>query len=211
MTIVPGDHPTTVEEAVEKFLREGNAHPELEKWLRGYIVPKIGGLGLTGLSREVFEEAAPDAMTTGVRGLGGRDRIGVHHQRTGFRFILLHWASLTTNAEAHRELFKRKSEQELKRRRASECVYFIEARGAGLVKIGKATENPNIRLATLQTGSGHELKVLHWVPGWGAKEEAKLHRQFKRLHVRGEWFRLEEDLAAYIKQLRKEARDEGGV
>lgn len=76
-------------------------------------------------------------------------------------------------------------------------IYFIQAETVGSVKIGH-TEGPvPKRMAELQTGSPVGLKVIGAMPG--TKEtEAELHKRFSASRVRGEWFRLTDDLAAFI-------------
>jgi hypothetical protein len=73
---------------------------------------------------------------------------------------------------------------------AGEVVYFVRAGDA--VKIGR-TGNLAGRLRALATGSAVPLELLAAVPG-GRHEEARLHRQWGHLHVRGEWFRADEAL-----------------
>lgn len=79
-----------------------------------------------------------------------------------------------------------------------ECVYFVQ--GGPFVKIGKTSGSPEGRLAELQTGCPYELKLLAYVPG-GIKRERQLHREFRELHVRGEWFKFERELYRFIKGL----------
>ena len=81
------------------------------------------------------------------------------------------------------------------------CVYFAVAEGAPFVKIGWA-KNPAVRLGELQTACPFRLTLAAFVPGTVADERA-CHRRFAALRVRpnGEWFRLEGELAAYIKTL----------
>ncbi len=93
------------------------------------------------------------------------------------------------------------------KQRRQESVYFLEATGTGLVKIGKATGDPKSRVAWLQTGSAAELRLLHWIEGRNKGDEAALHRRFKHLRVRGEWFRFEGELAEYVKALMAGGKD----
>ncbi len=79
-------------------------------------------------------------------------------------------------------------------------VYFIEAHGTGRVKIGHTMGGkPALmnRIEDLQTGCPLSLVAIAVMPG-GAPEERALHRKFRGLHERGEWFRLEGDLAALV-------------
>ena len=70
-------------------------------------------------------------------------------------------------------------------------VYVIEAVGTDYVKIGSATD-PGRRLAELQIGSPHELRLRYsFVAKDAHKSERALHKQFESCHVRGEWFRTD--------------------
>jgi hypothetical protein len=61
--------------------------------------------------------------------------------------------------------------------------------GRGQVKIGKFSGDPCRRLAQLQTGSSCHLTLLdHKFYPNALKVEKSLHRKYRRLHVRGEWF-----------------------
>jgi hypothetical protein len=83
-------------------------------------------------------------------------------------------------------------------------VYIIEAVGTGRVKIGHTMGGkPALmsRLAALQTGSPLRLVAIAVMAG-GPVEEKRLHRRFRRLHERGEWFRKEGDLADFAHQIR---------
>lgn len=73
-------------------------------------------------------------------------------------------------------------------------VYFIATETE--VKIGVARD-PIARMATLQIGSAATLRLLGSMFG-GADLERALHRRFAQYHIRGEWYRLEGALAAFI-------------
>ena len=76
-------------------------------------------------------------------------------------------------------------------------VYFMGCER--FVKIGMAAD-PRRRMQDHQISVPFKLKMLAIIEG-GMEEENKLHAQFKHLHERGEWFRLEGDLADYIASL----------
>jgi hypothetical protein len=81
-------------------------------------------------------------------------------------------------------------------------VYFVEAVGTGTVKIGWCNyERLDRRIASLQTGCPHELKLLTYYSDSQAGEK-HMHRWFFRYHVHGEWFRHEGELAKYIAELK---------
>jgi len=85
----------------------------------------------------------------------------------------------------------------IKRQPASaRLVYFIEAAGSNLVKIGSAV-SPESRVRTLQTGSPVQLRLLGSTPG-GESHERDLHRRFSHLRSHGEWFRSEPELVEHI-------------
>jgi hypothetical protein len=67
-------------------------------------------------------------------------------------------------------------------------IYFVEAVGTGLVKIG-FTKNVNDRLCSLRRGNATELRLLKVLPG-GLNAEAACHARWDPHRVRGEWFSL---------------------
>ncbi len=79
---------------------------------------------------------------------------------------------------------------------AGELVYFVRAGDA--IKIGR-TGNLAARLRALATASAVPLELLAAVPG-GAAQEARLHRRWRHLHIRGEWFRADEELLRSIRE-----------
>jgi hypothetical protein len=83
----------------------------------------------------------------------------------------------------------------------SGTVYFIRSGQTRRVKIGFTTHIGN-RLNGLKHPLLGKMKVLATIPGTYKTENA-LHKQFKDYHIDGEWFRLEGELAAYIKSLQE--------
>lgn len=83
-------------------------------------------------------------------------------------------------------------------------VYIVGAQETGLVKIGY-TSNPPRRFVALRTACPVEMFVLYLVAG-DASDEKALHRQFKSLRVRKEWFRLEpgNELDTFIHKARED-------
>lgn len=75
-------------------------------------------------------------------------------------------------------------------------VYFIKA--GDLVKIGHSV-NIKKRLETLQVASPVTLTLIGTMEG-NYHLEQKLHLQFARYRVRGEWFELSEPIKEYIKE-----------
>lgn len=80
---------------------------------------------------------------------------------------------------------------------SGEVVYFLRAGDA--IKIGYTT-NLATRQRSLETASAVPLELLAFVPG-DRNEEARLHREWGHLHIRGEWFRADEELLRYIRML----------
>jgi Meiotically Up-regulated Gene 113 (MUG113) protein len=78
------------------------------------------------------------------------------------------------------------------------CVYFIQAE-SGPIKIGFTTD-VRMRLAALQTATAEELTLVGIMPG-DEKDEAALHARFASSRIRGEWFRPDEEIRAFISGL----------
>lgn len=76
-------------------------------------------------------------------------------------------------------------------------IYFLQSGDPGPIKIGYTSRNVFARLDVLQVGNPEPLKLLRSVPGT-QDDEQQLHRRFSGLLVRGEWFRPEPELLAFI-------------
>lgn len=77
-------------------------------------------------------------------------------------------------------------------------IYFI-SNGQGAIKIGRTGSSLASRVAACQTGSPHELYVVAAIEdGDFAKTERKLHRKYESLHIRGEWFSMDDATAIAI-------------
>lgn len=77
-------------------------------------------------------------------------------------------------------------------------IYFVEADGAGAIKIGfVAGEDAADRVRDLQTGSPVPLRLLGTMPGT-LQDENDLHRRFASARIHGEWFRPTPELLAII-------------
>lgn len=83
-------------------------------------------------------------------------------------------------------------------------VYFMEREG--MVKIG-VSKNVDKRVREVSRGSAMPkgmtvgpVRLIGTIPGAYAEEKA-LHRQLRRYHVGGEWFRYEDAVQAQIAQL----------
>lgn len=77
-------------------------------------------------------------------------------------------------------------------------IYFIQCGDFPIVKVGY-THSPCIakRFTSLQTSSPFKLKTLLEVEGW-LEQELDLHSRFRKLRIRGEWYRLEGELLEFI-------------
>lgn len=72
-------------------------------------------------------------------------------------------------------------------------VYVIQEQGGdSAVKVGRADDVAK-RVAQLQTGNPHPLRLIYVLPGAGGLE-ADLHLRFEDDHLRGEWFAPTTDL-----------------
>lgn len=80
-------------------------------------------------------------------------------------------------------------------------IYFIQPEGEPAVKIGQ-TGNVPARLSALQMAHHKPLAVIAIMPG-GGKEEAALHARFATQRRRGEWFRLDDEIAAFLETVAK--------
>lgn len=69
-----------------------------------------------------------------------------------------------------------------------QIVYFAQVQPRGPIKIGLSTHDTiERRINALQVGCPYPLIVTRIVPG-GRSFEQHVHRLFRRLRMRGEWF-----------------------
>lgn len=88
-----------------------------------------------------------------------------------------------------------------RRARGPSCswVYFIQSDGPdGPIKIGVSMSVKG-RMRDLQVANPKPLRLIGKMPG-SSRDERKIHRQFKHLHIRGEWFRPGNDLLIFVHQ-----------
>ena len=78
-------------------------------------------------------------------------------------------------------------------------IYAITAREIGMVKIGYS-KNPKSRIYGLRVSMPFHL-VIEGVCDGTRVEERELHKRFKEHHVKGEWFRIEPEVEAFLKTL----------
>lgn len=75
-------------------------------------------------------------------------------------------------------------------------IYFLQNGRRKVVKIGYTRDHGG-RVSSMQSANPEELRVLATIRGTRLAE-AELHKRFAKYNVRGEWFRLEGDLAKYV-------------
>lgn len=68
-------------------------------------------------------------------------------------------------------------------------IYFVQADGTDLVKIGFTRSDPLKRVGELQTGCPHRLTLLATIQG-SEQDEASWHRDFASDRATGEWFKM---------------------
>jgi len=71
-------------------------------------------------------------------------------------------------------------------------VYIVKENGTDFVKIGVAINIEN-RIVGLQIGNPRELELIKSYKG-GYAIETLIHKKYKDLHVRGEWFIFDESM-----------------
>lgn len=76
-------------------------------------------------------------------------------------------------------------------------IYFIQDSVNGAIKIGYTSQDPEIRLSTLQTGNPNTLTIIGLMHGSSILEKY-LHYKFREHHIRGEWFMPHERIFARI-------------
>lgn len=77
-------------------------------------------------------------------------------------------------------------------------IYFIQQGDDGPVKIGYATVIEK-RLRALQSASPHQLKVIGSMQG-SVIDERKLHIQFSKHRLQGEWFEPDIEIIKYASE-----------
>ena len=86
-------------------------------------------------------------------------------------------------------------------------IYFIQQGDNGPVKIG-ASKNLEKRLYMLQS---HNPDLLFLRASFPIVDglECSLQERFKDLHIRGEWYKYEEPLVSYMRELPMRFREDG--
>ncbi len=86
--------------------------------------------------------------------------------------------------------------------RRDEWIYFIVNESYSHVKIGKSSSEKGCveRLRSCQTGNHEKLFIASVLPPWNHHGELAIHRRFASDRVRGEWFVLTPDIAAFMQR-----------
>lgn len=130
-----------------------------------------------------YEDAKTLALASGIRLAPRRGRLYV----------------AKSQANAAHDLLKdyyiyRRGRRGKLRHTARSYIYFIEA--GGFIKIGIASDLAS-RLTAIAVSNPHPVAILHSCVGTTEDEKA-FHRRFSGLHYRGEWFRHEGELKAFL-------------
>lgn len=99
--------------------------------------------------------------------------------------------------EWHAKEYKRQRDRARRTKKAG-VVYFVECPATRHIKIGYS-EDLLARLAALRTSSPSELRLLGVVSAEEHREH-DLHARFRGARIRGEWFRPDAELLAFIRQ-----------
>lgn len=67
-------------------------------------------------------------------------------------------------------------------------IYFIQSGKSGAVKIGWSSTSAESRLMELQCGNPQKLSLVKTIENKTRSDECAMHKHFKHLHIRGEWF-----------------------
>lgn len=67
-------------------------------------------------------------------------------------------------------------------------IYFIQSGKGGPVKIGWSSMSAESRLIELQCGNPQKLNLVKTIENKTRSDECAMHKHFKHLHIRGEWF-----------------------
>lgn len=76
-------------------------------------------------------------------------------------------------------------------------IYFIGNKQENIVKIGYTQNSIQQRFNTIQANSPYKMEVFGIVEGM-KNIEKYIHNKFNFLHIRGEWFRISQELLQWI-------------
>jgi hypothetical protein len=75
-------------------------------------------------------------------------------------------------------------------------VYFVQVGSRGDIKIGYST-NIMKRMNSLSSSMPENIKLLGYITG-DLNREKELHKMFRILNVKGEWFRCDKSIIEYL-------------
>lgn len=78
-------------------------------------------------------------------------------------------------------------------------IYFIGNKQQDIVKIGYTQNSIQQRICTIQANSPYKMEVFGIVEGMKNIEQF-IHDKFKHLHIRGEWYRISEEMLLWIEK-----------
>jgi len=83
---------------------------------------------------------------------------------------------------------------------SGQAVYFVQAVGANLVKIGwvRNSERFDYRFSRLESDCPYPVKLLHLQRAASRSDEWQAHKLFAAVRHHGEWFRIEGDLKRFL-------------
>lgn len=150
-----------------------------------------GLVALLGLPFDIIEPGlfGPRGLVT--RGVASINRADNHERLTIERFVEDQSVVASTRERMQKSRALRRGRERVE---PHVCTYFIQNTRTGFIKIGK-TAHLAQRLATLSTSCDAELEHLGSVYG---DREAEIHDLFAKHRERGEWFRPDADLIAFI-------------
>jgi hypothetical protein len=83
---------------------------------------------------------------------------------------------------------RNRPEKQVFLRKGQGCVYIIQEKGKGYVKIGFAKDFQK-RMEALETNNPHEIKVIAILYGCTMQDELNLHKKYGEYRVRREWYK----------------------
>ena len=96
------------------------------------------------------------------------------------------------------EVSERENGQPQNENKNGDYVYFFETQG--MIKIGVSLNVPK-RLKRVEAWTPFEIKMLGNING-GYPLEKQIHRKFKHLRVKGEWFKSDDHLLKFIEEIK---------
>ncbi|MCH8067828.1 MAG: GIY-YIG nuclease family protein [Candidatus Marinimicrobia bacterium] len=106
---------------------------------------------------------------------------------------------LSKNKSAQNALKRIKHRINLKSDKSSGYVYLIHAKTTDYYKIGISKNSPYTRISSIQSGCMYELEFIDvkYTDNFRALE-VKIHEQYRKYSIRGEWFKFNKLIADEI-------------